>query len=381
MVTPKGAVLEELVRAYFEKQGFFTIRSVPFKYNGTDVTDIDVWLYNRQAASVRVRAVVDVKNKRSPKAFERVLWVKGLQTILNCDRAIIATTDAGADLSRFAQEQNIAVLSKSFLERLDKNIEAESRLSLEEFNELIQINPAHKQDGDWLKVISDSKSAIVSQPGFAAFNKIMIAFRFFAERAEVRAQHQEQTIRCALLIASLASIALDGALEKLTFEDRHRRYEGIKDGVTYGNTNGKFKQSIDVALNVISESISNGKTIAAQAKEKIDEKLSQIRANVIAEYFAREHNSQALFSVAKEFDVAAHSLNPDAMWDMSIEARSVLGIFADFSQVKRSVLPVAQKNNLPPRSAKSDMTLIADEELHPDGTETNLSPQRKLFKS
>ena len=116
MAPGKGPALEELVRAYFARQGFFALRSVPLQYEENDVTDLDVWLYARQSATTRVRAIVDVKNKKSPKAFERVLWVKGLQTVMKCDRAIVATTDSSPSLLRFAQSQNIAVLSKDFLD-------------------------------------------------------------------------------------------------------------------------------------------------------------------------------------------------------------------------------------------------------------------------
>ena len=47
MAATKGAVLEELVRAYFARQGFFVLRSVPYRFDGEDVTDLDVWLYSR----------------------------------------------------------------------------------------------------------------------------------------------------------------------------------------------------------------------------------------------------------------------------------------------------------------------------------------------
>ncbi len=111
----KGPSLEELVREYFSKQGFYALRGVKLLFEGEDVTDVDVWLYGRQSAGVRTRVVVDVKNKRSPKAFERILWTRGLQLALGCDRAIVATTDGSAKVTRFAQQQKVALLSTKFL--------------------------------------------------------------------------------------------------------------------------------------------------------------------------------------------------------------------------------------------------------------------------
>jgi hypothetical protein len=108
----KGAGLEELVRAYFDRQGFFALRGVSYQFEDEEVTDIDAWLYGRQSASVRTRTIVDVKDKRSPKAFERVLWARGMQLALGCDRAIVATTDRGAKIVRFAHQQKVALLTR-----------------------------------------------------------------------------------------------------------------------------------------------------------------------------------------------------------------------------------------------------------------------------
>lgn len=346
MALGKGPALEELVREYFARQGYFALRSVPFRVDDEDVTDLDVWLYSRQAASARIRGVVDVKNKKSPKAFERVLWVKGVQEVLKCDRAIIATTDANPALIRFAQAQKIAVLPKSFLDRLSQKLEVDGRLTLEQYVSLVQSYPDQKQDGDWLRVLRDAKSAIASLGGFPAFNKTMFAFRFFAERAEVRLQHRDVAVRCALLTAGLACIALDAALERFVFEESDARFQGLVEGVTYGDSgDGRVKNSINIALSALSEGMQNGKVIAAQAREQLDKRLSAIRADIVAEYFMREHNSQHLFGAAKEFDSAAHAASASESQQLSLEARSILGVFADFVGVKRSVLPISGAKN------------------------------------
>lgn len=360
MAPTKGAALEELVRAYFSRQGFFVLRSVPYRFEGEDVTDLDVWLYSRQAASSRIRAIVDVKNKKSPKAFERVLWVKGLQAALNCDRAIIATTDTNPNLVKFAQSQKIAVLSKNFLERLGSKLELDKRLSLEQFLELVQSYPDHKQDGDWLRILGDAKSAVASLSGFPAFNKAMIAFRFFAERAEVRTQHCEIAVRCAIMTAGLACVALDSALERFVFEDGDRRFEGLVEGITYGDAgDGRVKLSINTALSALSDGMHNGKAIAAQARAQLEKRLSGINADVIAEHFMREHNAQHLFAVSKEFDEAAHAIVPAKAASLSLEARSILGVFADFSGVKRSALPIGTSQDRGPVITESSVAISA----------------------
>lgn len=375
MTTTKGPLLEELVRAYFSSQGFFSLRSVPYRYDGDDVTDIDVWLYSRQTLSVRVKGIVDVKNKKSPKAYERVLWVKGLQSALKCDKAVIATTDTNASLVKFARQQEIPVITKYFLERLEKKLGTSSRLTLEEFIENIQSYSAHKQDGDWLRVLADAKSAVASLNGFPAFNKAMFAFRFFSERAEVRTQNREQAIRCALLTAAISCIALDSAIEGLTFEDVNKKYQGLMNGVTYGDSgDGRVKQSFDMALSALAEGMQNGKAISAQARQNFDKRLSQIRAEIIAEYFSREHNAIPLFVVARELDEAAHSKESLENISLSIEARSILGVFADFIGVKRSTLPIGSAPIIVETSSPDEPTKQKDK-----GPERSDSHQNSLL--
>ena len=348
MASGKGPALEELVREYFAKQGYFALRSVPFRYEGEDVTDVDVWLYSRQAASARIRGLVDVKNKRSPKAFERILWVKGLQNALGCDRAFVATTDANPAAVRFAASQKISVLTKGFLDRLEKRLDNDIRLTLEAFVELINTNAAHKQDGNWVRVLEDAKSAVASLNGFSAFNRTMIAFRFFSERAEVRMQHKDIAVRCALLSAALACVAIDGALERYVFEEAESRYQGLEDGVMFGDSgDGRAKKSLESALVAISEGMENGRAIAAKAKDHLHMRLEALRADVIAEHFTRENNAQHLFTVAKELEETAHSKKPIEGCELSLEARSTLGVFADFTGVKRSVLPIIKGESDP----------------------------------
>ena len=41
-----------------------------------------------------------------------------MQLALGCDRAIVATTDSGAKIVKFAHQQKVALLTKNFLDRL-----------------------------------------------------------------------------------------------------------------------------------------------------------------------------------------------------------------------------------------------------------------------
>src|SRR4029079_147796 len=59
----KGSDLEETLKEYFWQAGYFAVRGVPYRLDDEDVTDVDVWLYERPAARARRRFTVAAKNK------------------------------------------------------------------------------------------------------------------------------------------------------------------------------------------------------------------------------------------------------------------------------------------------------------------------------
>ncbi|HEY1605481.1 MAG TPA: restriction endonuclease [Allosphingosinicella sp.] len=340
MALAKGAGLEELTRAYFARQGFVAIRSVSIKFEEEEVTDVDVWLYGRQGGGVRTRALVDVKDKKSPRAFERIMWARGMQLALNCDRAVVATTDSNTKVTRFAQQQKVALLTAAYLRHWSGGDDVlKERLSLEELTSSIQSYGGHKQDGDWLKQIAAAKSAVVSLAPYPAFNKAVASFRFFAERAATRPQHREQALRGAFLSAALACMALDAALERLSFEEPKARYNLLYSGVTYGDAgDNRVQSSIDTVLSVISRGVKNGRVLARQTSDALEEMFAGVRAEIIAEFFAKEQNAAHLFPVARELEGRAHARSRDGLIGLSVEAKSIIGVFADFVGAKRTAL-------------------------------------------
>ena len=340
MVLAKGAGLEELARAYFARQGLIAIRSVSINFEDEEVTDVDVWLYGRQGGGVRTRALVDVKDKKSPKAFERIMWARGMQLALNCDRAVVATTDTNAKVTRFAQQQKVALLTAAYLRHWSGGDDVlKERLSLEELTSSIQSYAGHKQDGDWLKQIAAAKSAVVSLTPYPAFNKAIASFRFFAERAATRPQHRGQALRGAFLSAALACMSLDAALERLAFENPQSRYNLLLSGVTYGDAgDNRVQNSIDMVLSVISHGVKNGKALARQTSDALEEMFAGVRAEIIAEFFAKEQNAAHLFPVARELEGRAHARSREGLIGLSVEAKSIIGVFADFVGAKRTAL-------------------------------------------
>lgn len=333
----KGSRLEEDVRAYFDVQGCFALRSVAYRYEEDDITDVDVWVYRRELPDTRIRAIVDVKNKRSPKTYERILWVRGLQSALKCDRAFVATTSTNPKVAAFGRLHNIGVLPKRSIAQ-NKRPDSD-RMTWEEFVDRMSRYMQHKQDGDWVKRIRDSKSAVVSLDGFPAFNKVMVEFKFFGERLSTREYHREQAFRGMSLTAAVACIALDNALIQVAHRDERTRYRTIADGVTYGEMEGgRMLNNIQSVLDVIQEGVENGRVIARRAGDVISKQFETIRADIIAEYFAKEQRAENLVKVARELEALAHAREVQSRQGLSVEAKAVLGVFADFVEVERSVI-------------------------------------------
>ena len=99
----KGPRMEELLRSYFLKAGYYVVRGVPFIYEGFDVTDIDLWLYSRTSSVSREITLVDAKNKKTPQAIERIFWVQGLRIATKATNAVVATTEKRQEVKETLQ--------------------------------------------------------------------------------------------------------------------------------------------------------------------------------------------------------------------------------------------------------------------------------------
>ena len=73
----KGYQMEENLRNYFLEMGYFVVRGVKYNFKDTEGTDIDLFLYNRPTILSRERINVDIKNKKTPQAMERIFVAKG----------------------------------------------------------------------------------------------------------------------------------------------------------------------------------------------------------------------------------------------------------------------------------------------------------------
>jgi hypothetical protein len=101
----KGGAAEEALRLYFQQLGAFVVRGVKVRAGKDHVTDIDLWVCTRASVHARHIAIVDIKNKKRAKGYERLIWLKGLQAAVGADEAIVATTAAKEDLAWIIRQE------------------------------------------------------------------------------------------------------------------------------------------------------------------------------------------------------------------------------------------------------------------------------------
>lgn len=335
----KGQKMEELLRSYFLKAGYYVVRGLPFVYEGFDVTDIDLWLYNRTSSVSREVALVDAKNKKTPQAIERIFWVQGLRMATKATNAIVATTDKRQEVKDFGRDLGVLVLDGSFLGRLaNSDFPNPTRLSDEEFFSKINEYSLSKLDGDWRGRVILSKSLLVKSLSFDSCNEWLAQGRFFAEQSIIKGTQRETALRCLYLMCSFIAIAIDYCMKELSFHEQSERSALIKDGFKYGSRGSLgLKKVLNVVMGLVEEHASNGPAISRQVRASVEKQLSQLNTSILGEFFSKNDVSRTLFVVAKEFEQLAMARNFASHDAASIELRSMLFCLLDYWAIDRKM--------------------------------------------
>ncbi len=344
----KGPLLEETLRAYFLQAGYFVVRGVGFIYEGFDVTDIDIWLYGRASSVSREIAIVDIKNKRTPQAIERIFWVSGLKKAVGADRAIVATTDRRIEVKEFGRKLDVLVLDGQFLSKLEsKDAHLASRLSDEEFYALIGSYELSKLDGDWKGRAKSCKALLSSGLSFDTCNAWLAHGRFFAEQAATKKTQAQTALRCLYMVCAYLAVAVDYELRDISFLESSVRAKVIADGFTYGSKGRSgMKKLVDLSMGLVAEYANDGRAIASQVKIKVEKSLEDIPTAILGDFFSRREVLGSLFSTAKELEAIAMAREFTPHWQGSIELRSLLGCLLDYWGIDRTHLTPENSSSL-----------------------------------
>lgn len=333
----KGEKMEELLRNYFLKAGYYVSRGVPFNYEGFDVTDIDLWLYGRTSSVSREIAIVDIKNKKTPQAIERIFWVKGLQSAVKATNALVATTDKRVEVKDFGKEQGVLVLDGHFVSRLSRSENIlNSRLSEESLIAEIDSYALSKLDGDWKGRYIESKKLLAKGLNFDSCNMWLEHGRHFAVQASLNTPQRNLAYRLCFLICSYIALAVDYMLREMSFGEKNDIEKKINDGFRYGDRGlRETNRIINASVALVEQFADNGSVVSHQVRKNLDSELSKIPTNILSEHLSKPDVGKGLFGVAVELERLAMQKAFVNHSSSSIEVRSLLGCFLDFWQLDR----------------------------------------------
>ena len=333
----KGGGMEEILRNYFLRAGYYVARGVPYNYRGFGVTDIDLWLYGRNSSVSREIAIVDIKNKRTPQAIERIFWVKGLQAAMHASNALVATTDKRQEVKEFGKELGVLVLDGNFISRLSRHQATwTERLTEEDFFGLLEEYKFGKIGGDWKGRYIDSKTLLSRGLSFDSCNTWLEHGRYFAEQVFVNPSQRELAYRLCFLVASYIAVAIDFLLRDMSFGEKSETEKKLREGFAYGSRGESGVNSIiNASLALVEQFADNGTAVSNQVRSNFAAEANRLPANILSEYFSKTEVGKSLLSTAIELEKLSMNNVFASHSSASIDTRSLLGCLLDFWQLDR----------------------------------------------
>ncbi|MFS2324594.1 hypothetical protein U2P60_04100 [Brucella sp. H1_1004] len=359
----KGGALEEALRHYFLGMNSFVVRGVPFRQGKEDITDIDLWVYTRASVHSRHISIVDIKNKKRAKAFERIVWVKGLQSALNADDAIVATTSSVDTITPFAKRVGVKLLSKGYIAPiLAKYGSMSNRLTNEEvFEKWKKIGLRGPEN---LKTrFQNSLSELSEGITFSALNIwIDDAAELFSLSLE-RERVPSELARGAYFFASLVAIAADYLGRGEIFSENEGRREFFKNGLLFGKPDADAsKKYTDFAEELVTEYLDQSGASAARIRSSFARSLEDLSINSLVDFFSKPAAGRDLIDGAISLEAAAFNRNLPAPSQLTREARTIIGLILDYAGLPRASFLTTSPNAMSDKEASQQQINQRDNE-------------------
>lgn len=349
----KGHEMEERLRAYFLSLGYYVLRSVKFTYNRFDVTDVDLWLYLRPTPVSRERCNVDIKNKKTPQALERIFWAKGVQRVLGLERCLVTTTDARPDVAAFGLAHGVTVLDGAFLARLEKSARsATARLTEEQFLKLVDRASLGKVGGDWRGGYERSKARVLSSLDFDGANQWLREIGMLLDVHLSGPVDGDAALRLMYANTGMLLVAVDFLMQGCLSMDLEQRRRYLTDGFRYGNSGKASAENIVRVASRLASAVTGRPATMEIVDRELQQQFCDIRAEVLGDFFARAGAQGAMIEAARELEAAAYSMEPPVPGDLSVPAQAVIGTLCDhLGRDRKQILGVrsrsARAENIP----------------------------------
>ena len=336
----KGFETEEILRSYFLGAGFFVVRGVRLQHGGDDLTDIDLWLYERPATLARRRIIIDIKDNAQPKAAERLFFVKGLAEIIQVEATGIATSDTRRSLRELARKHNILWIDNADLQRLksSQKLTSTSRITDEELNDLISQVDNSRSSRQVRDAFSSVKSAVADRFGPSCANTALDGVQYFAKmgvEAHPNSLPSQVFTRLTYFSCAIAAAALDFASGDTALRPQPERLASLTESIRFGDDPKGTSEKLRWAEAAIRDFAPNGAGLAEIVRNRFNEAIRSVPAESLAEVAVKMAGSDRLFNAARDLEHAAFSLVTPVFDNLSIDARSFVGAVLDFASIDR----------------------------------------------
>jgi len=338
----KGYALEEVLRAYFLRAGFFVVRGIPYSIDQEDITDIDLWLYEKSTSTVRRRQIIDIKSKNKPRAMERIIWTKGLVEILKMDGAYVATTDNRAVSRKIANKLGIKLLDGQEIKRIQerKNLLFEERITDEQLFEHVRQLDKQRRNKEVQSSLNDLKTSALIGLGPNSLVRSLEAFEYFVRKC-VEAHPNSDSARLfgrlTYLSAAFIAFNLDFIGAEASFRSNEEKRNIFMNAIRYGNQNKvEALRDVRVATELIRKYTDNGNALASSIEDKISKDLEKIPAEIIADQMIRSGKEDAVFNYSRSLEQFAYHTAFPNFDGLETEVKSFMGALLDYCSIDRT---------------------------------------------
>ncbi len=337
----KGHFTEELLRGYFLRAGLYVVRSIPLKIEGEDLTDVDIWLYEKSTGSSRRRQIVDARSRTKPKAIERLFWTKGLAELLEVDGAYVATTDTRPLLKEMARRLGVSILDGTDIKRMkdSKKVLFPERIHEEDVvAAIMEVDESHG-NRELQRQYQDMKAALIDSFGPGTVNRSLEHFAHFSRA--LTSSHPDGraaavALRLSYVAASFVAIAIDSVLTTVSFKSNDEKRRTIVNVVRYGDDDEKRGlEKVRVAARLVEMYAPNGAALSQSISSSVKSDYDSVPAEGIADFVLTHVKSGGLFQLARDMDLRAFSGDLLGYDGLSVAERALLGVLLDFSDVDR----------------------------------------------
>ena len=319
----------------------YVARGIPLNFDGDDISDVDLWLYERPTGSSRRRQIIDIKSKIRPKAIERLFWTKGLLELLKVDGAYIATTDCRSVIKDISSKLGLSVIDGLDLKRIaeSEKVWFTDRLNEEDIDELIKAVDKSRKNKVLQSKFNDLKSTLIDNFGSGTVNRSLGHFLSFSQEfltCHPNSNAAEIYLRLVYFSASIIAISLDFTLSKIPFKSNEEKRKAIHNVIRYGDEdNERGLEKARIAYALVEHYLPNGRAASLSMKNAMEEDYKKIPVEIISDYILSNLKNEGLFRLAKSLEYQAYKDSLLGFDSLEIEEKSFLGVLMDFTGIER----------------------------------------------